>query len=238
MTPDSLPELMAQAARDLQHQSGTDATMQTAVDVALRDIDGAEAIGLSMVTRRREVETLAATAPEARLADVLQYRHDEGPCLDAVWEHRVVHSRDLRQESRWPRWAAQASAETGYRSMMAFQLFTTSDRLGALNLYSTQVDGFDTTDRDHGLALAAHISVAVRSAQQIQNLQAALDSRTVIAQAVGILMERYDLEPDGAFSVLTRVSTTTNSKLRDLAEQLCTTGGLPHLGDGSGAATG
>jgi GAF domain-containing protein len=228
MTPDSLSELMAQAARELEQQPSLESTMQAAVDIAVRDLDGAEAAGLSIVVDRHQVQTLAATSREVRRGDVLQYDVGEGPCLDAVWEERIVYSPDLTHEHRWPLWAERASRETGYRSLLAFQLFTTHERVGALNLYSTQVNGFGATDRDLGWSLAAHISVAVRSAQEIEQLQAALDSRTVIAQAVGRLMERYDMTPEGAFSFLARVSSTTNTKLRDIAADLCSTGSLPH----------
>lgn len=229
MTSDTLSELMAQAARELEQQDSPEATMRTAVEVAVQDIDGAEAAGLSLVIGRRRVETLAATSAQARRADELQYELAEGPCLEAVWEERVVHGPDLESEGRWPRWARAMCSETDYRSIMAFQLFTTADRVGALNVYSTAPHGFDAGDRDHGLALSAHIAVAVRAAQQVEQLQTALDSRTVIAQAVGILMERHDMRAESAFSVLARVSSTTNRKVRDVAADLCSTGRLPGL---------
>jgi AmiR/NasT family two-component response regulator len=41
-----------------------------------------------------------------------------------------------------------------------------------------------------------------------------------IGQAVGILMERYDLDADRAFSVLVRMSSTENRKLLDTAGEL------------------
>lgn len=230
MASRSLSDLMADAARELQHQLDPHSTMRVAAEVAVRDIEGADAAALTIVRYHRRVETLAATSPAARLGDELQYELGEGPCLDAVWEERVVHSPDLTQEGRWPRWAARASAESGFGSLMAFQLFTTGDAVGALNLYSVQPHGFGPGDREYGLALSAHISVAVRASQEIEDLQTALDSRTVVAQAVGILMERYTLTAPAAFAVLVRVSSTTNTKLRDIAARLSAGGSLP---DGS-----
>lgn len=218
---------MGDAARELQNQSDAAETMQTAVEVAVREMDGADGAALSIILRGGKVQTLAASSDAAGRADELQYELEEGPCLEAVWEEALVRSRDFAAEERWPRWAARVAEETGYRSMMAFQLFTTGDAVGALNLYSTSAHGFDAADRELGLALAAHISVAVRQSQEIADLKCALDGRTVISQAVGMLMERYGLPPEGAFSVLTRVSTTTNTKLRDIAAELCAKGTLP-----------
>jgi transcriptional regulator with GAF, ATPase, and Fis domain len=223
----SLSELMARAARELQHQSGAAATMQTSVEIAMSDIEGADGAALSIIRRGGGVTTLASTSEQARRGDELQYELAEGPCLEATWEDHLVYSPDFAAERRWPRWAAQVSDETGYHSLMAFELFTTSDAVGGLNLYSRRAHGFDTTDRDYGVALAAHIAVAVRDAQQLDNLQLALDSRTVISQAVGILMERYGVPSEAAFAVLSRLAASTHIKVRDLAAELCSTGTLP-----------
>ena len=59
----------------------------------------------------------------------------------------------------------------------------------------------------------------------------ALDSRTLIGQAVGMIMERYDLDADRAFGVLRRVSQNSNRKLRDVAHELVTTRKTPGVGD-------
>jgi AmiR/NasT family two-component response regulator len=59
------------------------------------------------------------------------------------------------------------------------------------------------------------------------NLEAALQSRPVIDQAKGILMERFKLTSDGAFQLLAHVSMRSNVKLRAVAEHLVTTGDLP-----------
>jgi len=72
------------------------------------------------------------------------------------------------------------------------------------------------------------VSAAIAgAAAQIRQLHTALDSRDVIGQAKGILMERYRLTPDGAFALLARASQDTNVKLREVADELCRTGTLP-----------
>jgi AmiR/NasT family two-component response regulator len=54
-----------------------------------------------------------------------------------------------------------------------------------------------------------------------------VDARKLVGQAMGILMERYDLDADRAFKVLQRYSQSTNTKLRDVAQQLIDTRRLP-----------
>jgi ANTAR domain len=74
----------------------------------------------------------------------------------------------------------------------------------------------------------AAVSAAIAGAvAQIRQLHTALDSRDVIGQAKGILMERYRLTPDAAFALLARASQDTNVKLREVAADLCRTGTLP-----------
>jgi AmiR/NasT family two-component response regulator len=61
------------------------------------------------------------------------------------------------------------------------------------------------------------------------NLEVALQSRAVIDQAKGILMERYKLTADQAFDLLARVSQHTNRKMVDLARELTETGTMPEV---------
>lgn len=217
----SLSERMAQAARDLQDDHGdAQATFQSAVEVALTSVEGCDAAGLSFVARKRILETVAATDDMARVADQLQYELGQGPCLDAVWHEQVVLSPSLEHDERWPLWGPRVVEATKAQSIMSFQLFTHQERLGALNLYSRTRDGFDDSAVDEGFAVAAHISIAVSASQEVDHLSKGLTSRTVIGQATGILMERYDLDSVRALSVLTRMSSQGNVKLRKLAEEI------------------
>ncbi len=86
---------------------------------------------------------------------------------------------------------------------------------------------FTAEDIADGLALAAHVAVALAGAQEIEHLEHALRGRTVIGQATGILMERFDLDPERAFSVLSRMSQQKNAKLREIAGEIVTTRKLP-----------
>ena len=45
----------------------------------------------------------------------------------------------------------------------------------------------------------------------------ALESRTTIGTAIGILMERYQLDANRVFTFLVRTSQTGNIKLREVA---------------------
>jgi AmiR/NasT family two-component response regulator len=61
----------------------------------------------------------------------------------------------------------------------------------------------------------------------VEGLNTALVSRTVIGQAEGILMERFNIDADRAFRVLKRVSSQSNTKLQRVAAELVETRRLP-----------
>jgi AmiR/NasT family two-component response regulator len=56
--------------------------------------------------------------------------------------------------------------------------------------------------------------------REIANLKEALSTRTVIGQALGILMAQGTISDDAAFALLRQTSSHTNVKLRDLAAAL------------------
>ena len=92
--------------------------------------------------------------------------------------------------------------------------------MGALNLYSTSQEEIDP-DAEHVAELfASHAAIALHQAREVENLNQALESRKVIGQALGIVMERYGLDENHAFAFLLRASSTSNIKLRDIAAQL------------------
>jgi GAF domain-containing protein len=227
MSLGNLAEQLADAARDLSSHD-VEHTLDKSVHLAVDLIAGCDACGVTMVRRGAGLETPVSTGDMVVRGDALQYELGEGPCMDAVWEQEVVISHDLAEEERWPRWGPLVVEELGARSMMCIQLFTDQHTLGAMNMYAKKPQVFDQSgDRAEAQALAAHIAVALAAAQEIENLNTALGSRTVIGQAEGILMERFGIDGDRAFEVLRRVSSHTNTKLHRVALELVETRKVP-----------
>jgi AmiR/NasT family two-component response regulator len=68
--------------------------------------------------------------------------------------------------------------------------------------------------------------VAVEEAhQRIEQLTTALEHRTRIAMALGILMERFDIDDGPAFDYLRRLSSHQNRKLYEIAIEVVETRG-------------
>lgn len=66
-----------------------------------------------------------------------------------------------------------------------------------------------------------------RLRQQVSELETALETRSLIGEALGILMERYQLTEDEAFDLLSRVASEQESKVREVAETMVVRRELP-----------
>lgn len=223
MGTQSLTERMALAARDLQSQFDPTATFFEACRLAVVNIESADAASLAIVRRRKRLSVEGASEDMAAAADALQHEVGEGPCLDAVRREEFVTCDDLRADSRWPTWGPRVADETAARSAMSLRLFVQGDTLGAMNLYSRQYAAFTQVDREEAQALATHVAIAVSAALEVENLERSLDSRTIIGQALGIAMERYNLDAARAMALLVRLSSHENKKFRDVAREIIRT---------------
>lgn len=219
--PHPEPDLAA-LVRELHDEPDPAHTMRRVADGALDLIAACVSASVSTADRGTLLRCAASTDDTAAAGDALQAELEEGPCVAATWEQPYTLANDLTTEARWPRWAPRVVEALGIRSMLCVRLYTNSDRIGALNLYADTTHAFDQDDIDAVTALAAHSSVAIATATQSEHLQTALSTRTTIAQAVGLLMERHGVTSDMAFRLLARHSSHQNRKLRVIAEELVT----------------
>jgi GAF domain-containing protein len=174
----------------------------------------------------RRFETVGPTADVVRQADQLQHELREGPCVDAATQSRTLVSNNLTTDDRWPRWAPRV-AGLGLGSILSTQVHAGGGRIGALNIYGAPDRNFTSEDIELAHILAGQASVALRVAQKIEHLTTALDSRTVIGQAQGILMHQYGIDADRAFAVLKRLSQDRNVRLLGIAQEIVQNGARP-----------
>jgi hypothetical protein len=99
--------------------------------------------------------------------------------------------------------------------------------VGAVNLYSAHRHGLGDDDSERA-GLFAHqaagaVALAVLLAEREnknRNLVIALESRSVIDQAIGILMARKHVDAQDALKVLRKRSQHANIKLRQVASDV------------------
>lgn len=181
----------------------------------------ADDAGVMRIHTRQEVETPAETTSRVTHAHQLQAALDEGPCLDAIKGRATYRSDDVAKDQRWSSWGP-AAAELGIHSTLGVRLATKSRGYGSLNVYADRPSAFTHEDEEVAEMLAAHATAAFASAEKAAGLTAALESRTTIGQAQGILMQKFDIDADTAFNFLKRISQHENFKLAAVAEAIVT----------------
>lgn len=220
-TPPDLAAALAQAAAQVNKPSSLDDTLDAIVRVARDSMPGVEHAGITLSRPDGRLETAAATDELVLRLDAAQYDVHEGPCVTAIEADHgdVVVLEHVRHASRWPAYVEKA-VPLGLRSAAAVRLFAGGRTVGVLNLYSLASDTVDPETRVLAELFAIHAAYAYGHRRQVSHLERALETRELIANAVGMLMERFGLDRDRAFEYLVRVSASSELKLRVVAERI------------------
>ena len=112
------------------------------------------------------------------------------------------------------------AAALGIHSVLSIRLESKNRNLGALNLYAEPVGAFGSQDVAIASNFARHASIALSTAFTEEGMALAIDARTFIGQAQGILMGRYGIGADQAFEYLRRRSQQEHIKLTDIAHDV------------------
>lgn len=224
---DAFENQLTDAVRALSSEDDRPHTLERLVAMAPDFFADCQFAGVSLV-EGGTIHTPAATTEALRRLDEQQYVLGQGPCYDAIRRMATVVVDDLATDPRWPTWGRAMAEQLGIRSSLSFRLFTRAESTwGALNLYSLHPHAFTDEDVMHGQTMAAMTAVVLAKSINDEHLARALETRTHIGQAMGILMERYSLDGDRAFEVLRRLSSQSNVKLYDLAAEIVSTRQVP-----------
>ena len=168
-----------------------------------------------------------SSPPPARSA---LYERGYGPCLETALGGQFTEIADARTEDWWPGYVPAFLAR-GALSALAAPV-PAAHPTAALNVYARTPQAFTDEDRSALVEFAAHAGAALTNMDPLQDardlaetLHKAMDFRSVIEQAKGILIERHRLTADQAFRLLAGASMHTNRKVRDVADDLVVTGG-------------
>lgn len=170
--------------------------------------------------------TISASSEHTMEIDEIQYSERNGPCLESIDTGARVDVPRLREDERWPQWRDRAIA-AGVESVVAAPMSVDAKPFGALNLYSSEPEHFaesEVKQVEVFAALAAGAFTVVHrlglQERNLKDLEQALESRTTIDHAIGILMAEQRCSAGAAMDLLRQHSSNTNRKLRDVAGEL------------------
>jgi GAF domain-containing protein len=176
--------------------------------------------------RHHKTATIAYSSDEAKVLDEIQLGYDEGPCLEALRTNQTVLVKDARTDARWPEYFG-AVAKHGYYSMLGVPMHLEGESAAALDFYAPAADAFDgravAAAQEYAAQASKALLLAVRVATHMEasdDLKAAMQARTTIDLAVGILMAQNRCSQQEAFGILSCASNNQNIKLRDLAAKV------------------
>jgi len=216
-------QAMAELAKNLRAPFDVTKTLAALTQAASHTIAGADHASITVVHDDGQIETIGPTASLVAEADLIQAELREGPCFDAATEDESFVSEDLAVDPRWPRYGPRA-AELGLRAQMGVALHAPLPGRAALNVYADHPWSFDG-GYDSAELFASHASLLLGFGSTVDHYASALESRRAIGVAIGIVMERYQIDDDRAFAFLVRVSQDSNVKLRDVAADIVTEAG-------------
>jgi GAF domain-containing protein len=218
-------ERFAELALELHDAHSLADTAETVADFAVQAV-GCQYAGIALAVRGGRFEIGATTDSVVDSLYEVQSHSGEGPLLTALDSGLTIAVHDATSETRWPGWQNRA-ADLGIGSVLHVPMRSQDRTIGVLSLYNRKPNAFDLDDEAIAHILAQHASIAVATAVQDETMAQAIDARRLIGQAMGILMERFDVDDDRAFAILRRYSQDTNTKLRDVAQHLIDTRLLP-----------
>jgi GAF domain-containing protein len=220
-----------EALRELSDLLLEEETLQTTTsriaELAHRTIPHSGAVAVAVAEDGRQAP-LVVDSGELGVNDFdsRQYDLQIGPCYEAMQDGQYRSIEAASEETRWPTYATEAAA-LGINSVLSLPLSVRDAPMGAINVYSQQRKAFTDEAFQVAALYAMQAGVAIANAQVYQasrrfagELRTALDNRPRIEQAKGLLMAREGIGPNEAFDRLVKLSQNSNTKVRDVAQNL------------------
>lgn len=188
----------------------------------LFSVDGA---ALMLIDDQLALRNVVASDERLGRLEDLQLRHGAGPCVDAYEHKELVSCDDMSQDDRWPEFCAEAT-DLGLRALLASPIPFASDAIGVVVVFSATPHAWSPEGE---LALTAFTDLAALAitlglqseerGERAEQLQHALECRTVVEQAKGVLVGRDHVTPRQALERLRNDARRSRRKLSDVATE-------------------
>jgi GAF domain-containing protein len=222
------PDALTKSVARLEGVDPVDTGLDAALELAVAETDGlfgVDGAGLMLIDADGVLCSTAASDRPGGMLESLQEQFGEGPCVDAFLKDGPVLAEDLAADPRWPS-VGPLAAGHGVRAVLGVPIDLRDGPMGTLNVFAAHPRGWDDSEVAAIQAYTRVIASLLRSAVQAHvsgraasQLQRALDSRSLIEQAKGVLMERRGLDQQAAFELLRSRARSTRRRLQDVARE-------------------
>lgn len=188
------------------------------------EILGAAGTGVALTDSDGRLRPVTGINELSAGLESLEELYQEGPCVDAFHEGRVIVVSDLEESgSAWPRWSHEAK-ERNIHAVLGLPLRVREDSLGAMNIYRSHKHAWTESEisvatvlTDMAAGYVAHASDLEESRRTNEQLKEALESRIIIEQAKGILASELSCSIDQAFDALRDHARRNSAGVRAVA---------------------
>lgn len=207
------------------------------VDAVLKDlmarlVDVFDLAGAGMaLAEDGELRSTVGFPARVDALEQIQNAEQAGPCVEAFRTGEVLAFPDLdRCADQWPAYCEAARAR-GLGSAVGIPLRLIGQSVGAVDLYATGRREWPEEDLEAAVVLADMVTAYLINASKLrqqeqltEQLQQALESRTVIEQAKGVIAARNGVSIDEAFELIRRHARSHHVTVRGVADAIVTMG--------------
>jgi hypothetical protein len=205
---------------DLDPDQDLAATLEQAV-IAAKQLFMVDAAGIMLADADGRLRWASASDPLAQTLEDNQEAFAAGPCLEAFTSGRPAVICDATLEPRWGE-ITLAFVELQVRSGLSVPVELGGGPIGTLDVYAAAPGGWDATEVSALQTYAGLVATLLGTAAKAQasgrlaeQLQVALNTRILIEQARGALVDRERLDDQQAFIDLRRAARSSGSRLPD-----------------------
>jgi hypothetical protein len=222
MTQSSPSRAFAAAAASLvEHDDVADILSRLLVSCA--DVLRRDAVALMVKDGLGDLQLLSSTSHAVTELELYQIQCESGPCIEAIATGVGVSASTASQiVARWPD-VGPGIVDSGFESVHAAPLRWHGEPLGGLNLFHRSPTRLEGDDLVVAQAFADVATIAIVRSGRLDmaaaalQIQRALEGRTVIERAKGVLAYTLGVDMGAAFERLLRLTDETGSTLSETA---------------------
>jgi GAF domain-containing protein len=226
--PQISSELATEVARlGLEQEASATVALRRVTELATRTVNGCAGATAVRWSAGEATEPLdqAGTHPDLAYLTEIQCARRAGPIYDVARTETPVFCADTLAETRWPDYTPLA-LQRGVRCF-ADTVYRTGPVIVTLTMYGVVPGALDRRELSLGALLAAQGGAAVSNTRLYEDahraatqLRQAVEARSIVDQAKGVLMHAMGCDADTAFNELKRISQTRHVKLTAIAQRI------------------
>jgi GAF domain-containing protein len=221
---DDLVNTLERLAEVLQSERTLGLALANIAEAATRSVPGCDAATVAIsIGGRPATATMSGTV--ALELDMVQYDHDDGPCLTSFRTGSPLRIDLYEQGEAFPH-VSSAAQRVGVRGVLSVPASWSGETIATLNLYSL-TRPFDESAESVAAVLAAQVAIAVSRSPEfvaaravVEQAQRAADDRSQISLATGMLISSQDCTREQAEGLLGQAAAQDDQTILHIAQRI------------------